>query len=238
MSELILIIKDISVNNHNLVTWLVAVFMILIGLMSQYSSIKYFFGTKRLEYLLKNISFTSLHNINIPDGIDGKIFIEHLILTPKYILLLCVKKHQGMIFAGEKINLWTQVIGAKSYRFDNPLRLIESEAMLLSSKIKKSQLLGQVLFLKGSEFPKGKPNNVIDIADIKAMKKNCVASSVSEELLEDWKKLTEAAVSNNAVKDNEVLIDKEITFGLNIFYLLSVLTLLFIWLYWRLIMLV
>ena len=125
MSELFLIIKNITLDNPTLVTWLITVFIFIIGLFLQISWIKEYIREWKLNRLLKNIGTKSLHNVSILDGMDGKIFIEHLILTSNFILLLGVKRFRGLIFAADKINLWTQVVGNKSYKFENPLHQIE-----------------------------------------------------------------------------------------------------------------
>lgn len=233
MSELFLMIKDFTINNPDLVTWTVAGLILVLGLILQGVWIKEYLGEWKLNHLLKNIGHKSLHNITISDGMDGKIYIEHLILTPKKILLLGVKKYRGLIFAAEKIDLWTQVIGNKSYKFENPLRQLESDAVALNSKIENSKIEEKVLFINGSEFPKGKPENVVAISDIKEWHRNST-TDISEALCADWKRLSELAVSNKLARDKAVLVDEESTSGLNVFLLMSIMIALSIWLFWRL----
>lgn len=233
MSELIIIIKEFTINNPNLVTWLVAALILLLGLLLQASAIKEYLGEWKLSHLLKNIGVESLHNITIPDGMDGKVFIENLILMPNKILLLGVKKYKGLIFAADKIDLWTQVLGNKSYKFDNPLRQLENDALTLNTKIEHSKIEEKVLFIHGSEFPKGKPENVVEIAELKEWTKGS-AADISEALHLDWKQLQELAVRNDFNKNKGVLFDDD-TSGVNIFSLLIFLILVSLWLAWRLI---
>ena len=165
---------------------------------------------------------------------DGKIFIEYLILMPNKILLLGVKKYRGLIFAAEKIDLWTQVIGTKSYKFENPLRQLERDSLTLNSKIENTTVEEKVLFIKGSEFPKGKPEKVVEISDIKEWPRNYIASDISAALDADWKQLSSLAVSNDFAKQKGEFIDDDAS-GLNVFFLFSMLTILSLWLVWRLI---
>jgi len=233
MTEVLLIIKDFTINNPNLVTWLIAGLIIVLGIVLQSYWIKEFICEWQLNHLLRNISSKSLHNVTIPDGIDDKIFIEHLILLPKKIILLGVKKYRGLIFAADKIDLWTQVVGNKSYKFENPLRQLDNDVIALNSKMKNTKIEERVLFIKGSEFPKGKPDNIVAISDIKEWRNNYSAEDVSEVLLADWKTLEDISVSNDlSVKG--VLVDEENTSGLNVFSLLIVGTTLVAWLAWRL----
>ena len=234
MTEVLLIIKDFTTNNPDLVTWLVAGLIVIFGLLLQSFWIREYICEWQLNHLLKNISSESLHNITIPDGIDDSIFVEHLVLMPDKIVLLGVKKYRGLIFAADKIDLWTQVIGNKSYKFDNPLRQLESDALTLNSKIENTKIKEKVLFINGSEFPKGKPDNVVAISDIKDWSKNFSAEGISEGLRADWKQLLEISESIELTKDRGALIDEEDASGLNMFSLLTMTTTLAAWLVWRL----
>lgn len=231
MSELFQIINDFSINNAGLTTWGVAGFIVILGLLLQKRCIKEYVCEWQLNHLLKNIGSKSLRNVAIPDGMDGNIFIEYLILTPQKIILLGVKKYRGLIFAADKIDLWTQVLGNKSYKFTNPLRQLENDTISLNSIVEHSEIDGKVLFINGSEFPKGKPDNVITIDELKKLNDE-QSLDVPESLKADWEQLVELSVNNNLSKG--VLIGESHSSGLNVFYLISVVVGLSLWLTWRL----
>ena len=235
MSELFQRINDFMINNPAFVTWIVVVLILALGAVLQRLWIKEYISEWKLNDLLKKTGKESLHNVIIPDGLDGKIFIEYLILMPKKILLLGVKKYRGLIFAAEKIDLWTQVIGNKSYKFENPLRQLENDALALNSKIENSKIEIKVLFIKGSEFPKGKPESVVTISDIKEWSKDFTATDITAALHADWERLRELAGSNDFVKDKIVLLDKNNTSNFNVLSLVGITTVLLLWLAWRLI---
>jgi len=234
MPELLLIIKDFNTNNPNLVTWAVASLLVVFGLISQAFWIKECIAEYKLRHLLKNVGTESLHNVTIPDGIDGKIFIENLILLPSKILLLGVKKYRGLIFAAEKIDLWTQVIGNKSYKFENPLRQLESVVLALNSQIENTKIAEKVLFINGSEFPKGKPEKIITIGDLKKLTCRYTPADIPDPLRKNWQHLLDMADRHDFNKENGVLIDDEDTSGLNVFSLLTIIIILTVWLGWRL----
>jgi nuclease-like protein len=234
MSELFPIIINFTENNPDLVTWSVAGLMLLLGLVLQRAWIKECISEWKLNRLLKKIGPESVHNVTIPDGMDGNIFIENLILTPEKILLLGVKKYQGLIFAADKIDLWTQVIGNKSYKFENPLRQLESDALALAAKIENSKIEEKVLFINGSEFPKGKPANIVSISDIKEWGRRYATSEISDLLQADWKRLLELAAGNGLEKTKDIIIDEDNISSLNIFSLLSITIVISLWLGWRL----
>ncbi|MCW8900807.1 MAG: NERD domain-containing protein [Gammaproteobacteria bacterium] len=234
MSEVFLIVKDFTLINPNLVTWAVTGLFVLMGLALQRVWIKEYISKWKLNRVLRNIGVDSLHNVTIPDEMDGKIFIENLILMPNKILLLGVKKYRGLIFAAEKIDLWTQVIGNKSYKFENPLRQLENDVITLNSKIKNTKVEEKVLFINGAEFPKGKPYNVVEISDISEWQRNNAHSEVSEPLQADWNVLSELVVSEDQNKVKDFYIGGDSATGLNLFSLLSVVIVTTLWIVWRL----
>ena len=234
MSDLFLIIKEFNTNYPNLVTWLAAGSLVLLGLLSQSLWIKECISEWKLNNLLKNIGIESLHNVTVADDMDGKIFIEYLILLPNKILLIGVKKYRGLIFAAEKIDLWTQVIGNKSYKFENPLRQLESAVLFLNSKIKSKKIEERVLFIKGSEFPKGKPEDVLTISELKKMSATYSNLEVPQALRTDWDLLSELAINNDFEKNKNVLVDEVSDSRLNKFSLFITLVFLSVWLGWRL----
>lgn len=235
MSELFQRINDFMMNNPVFVTWIVAVLIFALGVVLQHLWIKEYISEWKLNDLLKKTGKESLHNVIISDGLDGKIFIEYLILMPKKILLLGVKKYRGLIFAAEKIDLWTQVIGNKSYKFENPLRQLENDALALNSKIENSEIDTKVLFIKGSEFPKGKPENVVTISEVKEWCKDFTAAAdITVALRADWERLRDLAGSNDIVKDKMVLLDKDNASNFSVLSLVGITTILLLWLGLRL----
>lgn len=233
MSEHFISLKEFTINNPDLVTWLIVVLLVLMGLLLQKAWIKEYISEWKLKHLLKSIGVDSLHNVTIQDEMDGKIFIENLILMPDKILILGVKKYKGLIFAAENIDLWTQVIGNKSYKFENPLRQLESDVLTLKSKIENSKVEEKVLFIHGAEFPKGKPGNVVEIADVISWRDASRQVEVPELLQADWKKLSELVLADD--RDKELFMGDDNTKGLNLFNLISVVMLTTLWLIWRLV---
>ncbi len=234
MPELLLIIKNFNTNNSEFVTWGIAAIILLFGLMSQSFWIKEFLAEYKLNRLLKRIGTKSLHNITIEDGMDGRVLIENLILLPSKILLLGVKKYRGVIFAAEKIDLWTQVINNKSYKFENPLRQLENTISLLNSKLKNTKIEENILFVKGSEFPKGKPEKVLTIAELKNLASHDSYMDLDESLRKDWEVISKLAVNYDFDKNEGVLVDDTNSSGFSLLSLLISVTALSAWLVWRL----
>jgi len=233
MSEQFIGLKEFTINNPDLVTWFVVALFVLMGLLLQKAWVKEYLSEWKLKRLLRSIGVDSLHNVTIQDEMDGKIFIENLILMPDKILILGVKKYKGLIFAADNIDLWTQVIGNKSYKFENPLRQLESDVLALNSKIENSKVEEKVLFIHGAEFPKGKPVNVIEIADVIAWRDASRQAEVPAALQADWKKLSELVLIDD--RDKALFVGDDNTTGFNLFNLVSVVMLTTLWLIWRLV---
>ena len=65
-----------------------------------------------LKKLLRAVSTDTLVDFVIPDGAGGEIHIDHLLLTPRGLMLLETKDMQGAVFAGrthvDAVIVWPQ----------------------------------------------------------------------------------------------------------------------------------
>ena len=147
----------------------------------------------RLHSLVNRLGKTSLRNVYIPDGLGDVIYIEQLILRPTELLLVTIKPFRGNIFAAEKIDLWTQVVGQRSYKFTNPLHQQERDLQALSAIVPKQTISGMVVFDKGCRFPKGKPDKVRDYQELKKMGDENGMQEIDPETKAAWQLLTEQA---------------------------------------------
>ena len=142
---------------------------LLVGLtlLFLWSPVNKFIAHWRLHTLVSKLGIKSGKNFYLPDGLGDDIYIERLILQPKRILLVTIKPFRGNIFAAQQIEQWTQVVGHHSYKFQNPLHQQETDIQALRSLEPKITIDGLVVFAKGCRFPKGKPEHVMEYADLK-----------------------------------------------------------------------
>jgi hypothetical protein len=115
----------------------------------------------RLQRCLKRIGCEQIRNLVCADGLDGFYTIDRLALVGDAILLISYKAHVGNIYCAEKISEWTQVIGRKSFKFDNPLFEIENQLIALKAIVGNAPLRGYLFFGQGAMFPKGHPDSVL-----------------------------------------------------------------------------
>ena len=142
----------------------------------------------RLRRAIKQLGKTVLHDISVPDGMDGNIHVEYLVLTPASILMLSVNRFKGVIFAGDNIDLWTQVLDNRSFKFDNPLIMLEEGVASMRTLVPGIEIKGYMVFTDDSEFPKGKPERVLLLSDLKKMACN-KNDQIAEKIQQAWDKL-------------------------------------------------
>lgn len=154
---------------------------------------------ERLQKNICGLGKEFLRDVYVPGGIDGRIYLEYLLLTPAGLLLFHVKPYYGNIFAGEQIEFWTQVIGHHSFKFANPLHQLQTTLGELHAEFPKASLEGRVLFTAGSRFPKGKPPQVYQVEDIRSLQQRD-SQPIPEQLQAAWQKLRESAVPANQIR--------------------------------------
>lgn len=155
-------------------------------------------GNKKITKIIKKMATGYVQNIAIPDGLEGYVFIDYLVLTPTGILVINVQDYNGFLFGGENINEWTQMIGHKSYKFKNPLPQVEHHVQSVKLHVDDVPVRGRIVFSSAGEFPKGIPQGVSTIGSLKEdVSFTVVGNAVPEIYLYTWKKLLELAKSSS-----------------------------------------
>ena len=97
--------------------WLVAVLLLLL-LWLLYRFVK---GRgSKLDQVLREIAFERVHDLVIPNGDDGEILIDQLLLTSQGLLILELKDVDGAVFGSDKMQDWTVISEDRRYTFPNP----------------------------------------------------------------------------------------------------------------------
>ena len=163
------------------------------------------FSWLRLQKLISRTGFKRLSNIYVPDGMDGSLFIEHLMLQGDELLLLTVKRYRGNIFAADKIEQWTQVVSNHSYKFPNPLYQLEADLQSLRAAYPKTNINGLVVFAGDCSFPKGKPDQVYDINEFHSFTRDQQQSSTpAERLQQSWQEIVTQAEKSKLGKQSAI----------------------------------
>lgn len=93
---------------------------------------------RALRKTLRAIGHDALTNIVIPDGVDGEIQIDQLLLTTRGILVLEIKRVDGTVFGGERLDQWTALSRERRVAFANPLLLLRQRIIALQTLLQKS----------------------------------------------------------------------------------------------------
>jgi len=115
----------------------------------------------RIQRCLGRIGSEQIRGLVCDDGLDGYYKIDRLALTPNSILLINYRPYVGNIYCAESITEWTQVIGQKSFKFENPLFEIENQLTSLRLLIGDTPIRGYLFFNHSAKFPKGHPDSVL-----------------------------------------------------------------------------
>ncbi|MDH5377326.1 MAG: NERD domain-containing protein [Gammaproteobacteria bacterium] len=142
---------------------------------------------RQLHKVIKSVSKHYMRDIFIPDGLGGFKHIDYVVLTPAGIAVITAQDFPGILFGGEKVDLWTQVVQSKSYKFNNPLpynRECVQAVKLVSDLL---PVIGRTTFTSAGTFPKGIPETVSLTHTLKEDLLNGEQQSISDDMLAKWR---------------------------------------------------
>jgi hypothetical protein len=122
---------------------------------------------RKIKMAVKKFSNAYRQDVIFSDGMGGYFFIDYLILLPGRILALKLCKIEGYVFGGDNIELWTQVENNQSAKFKNPIEDVKLFVKHAADQLKFDGIMARVLFNSKSEFPKGVPEGVLQMANFK-----------------------------------------------------------------------
>jgi hypothetical protein len=139
----------------------------------------------------------------------------------------------GIIFAGDRMDSWAQVVGKRTTRFSNPLYGIEGLLACLRYHQPKVTTSGRILFMGDCSFPKGQPDSVMTLPDLEKERSD-VKEAVLPVVEQAWKELKEKAREVDPSSESYLLPVKEPLPWMRWLTALLLLTACGGWLYWRL----
>lgn len=215
-------------------TWGPPAVLLILALLLSYTTYKNWLKEQFLYRRVRKLGVAALRNIVIPDGMDGRVLIENIILTPAGIYILPIKRYYGIIFAAENIDSWTQVVGKRSYKFPNPLPELETYIMAVRNLLPAIDVTGCILVTREAEFPKGKPKRIIPVAEA-AASLGITRGEVPAQLRVAWENLKAAGlVMNVKEKKSMKYYDDDNGYASQHIISIGLLCAAFGWLAWRL----
>jgi len=115
---------------------------------------------KGLLARLERIGYKAAHQMLVPDGMGGFIHIDHLLLTPRGVLVLDTRRIAGLIFGGDQMSDWT-VIGRRRFTFDNPQPALYDRIAAVKALVGEVPVEGRLVFSNVGKFTKGRPKYVL-----------------------------------------------------------------------------
>lgn len=121
-----------------------------------------------LQQVLNEIGYQRIDGLIVPNGDDGEIQIDYLLLTSQGILILHIKDAQGVVFGSDKMQDWTVISEDHRYTFSNPQPALYDRIAAVRQIVRQVPVAGRVLFLDGAEFTKGVPDMVCGLDELLA----------------------------------------------------------------------
>jgi hypothetical protein len=110
---------------------------------------------------LERIAFAAVHQVQVPDGMGGFIHIDHLLLTPRGLLILDTRRVGGLIFGGDQMSEWTVMARGRRYTFDNPQPALYDRIAAVKALVGDVNVEGRLVFSNIGKFTKGIPKYVL-----------------------------------------------------------------------------
>ena len=139
-----------------------------------------------IQRSLDQIGCEQIRDLVCSDGLEGHYNIDRLALVQDPILLISYKPYGGNIYCAERISEWTQVVGQKSFKFENPIFELENQLTALKLLTGAAPLKGYLFFNYSAEFPKGHPDMVLHPANLPDRFVNVDPGTVKTEIRTAW----------------------------------------------------
>jgi Nuclease-related domain len=149
---------------------------------------------KSLLARLDRVAYEAVHQVLVPDGMGGYIHIDHLLLTPRGILILDTRRVAGLIFGGDQMSDWTVMGRGHRYTFDNPQPALYDRIAAVKAIAGEVPVEGRLLFSNVGKFTKGIPKWVVMLDGIEVefpvVERGNQIFAPSEQYQEAWNRLT------------------------------------------------
>jgi hypothetical protein len=161
-------IQDLTVYEQRLLIVLLVMSVLLVVLYLFRKSLHHWRETRQITRAVKRLGARIKRNVALPDGMGADTRIDFLVLSPKAILVIGVKRYDGMIFGSAQTDEWTQTLNSRSYKFPNPDTYLAQQVAAVRCLVPKIPVRGLHLFTDSAEFPWDKPANVLQSRELRS----------------------------------------------------------------------
>jgi hypothetical protein len=116
--------------------------------------------------VLDEIGYDRVDGILLPNGDEGEIQIDHLLLTARGLLIVDIKDVTGVVFGSDKMEQWTVISNERRFTFTNPQPALYDRIAAVRQIVRQVPVEGRLVFLDGAEFTKGVPDFVSGLDEL------------------------------------------------------------------------
>ncbi len=171
-----------------IITWVVALLPLLLALLLSWHPLRCLIRMRRRQKLISSYGVARLDNLIMEDGIGGHQVLEHVLLAANGLRVLLPRQCNGALFGGDKIDRWTQMIGGKSFHFENPMHQLDELLAAVRYQLPGIPVEGRLLLSGNCSFPKGRPSRIVLLEEL-AGEEGRIDQAVQPVLDEAWQKL-------------------------------------------------
>ena len=183
---------SLTASEQRRLTGLLLLVIVLILLYLFRDSLHYWRESRNINRVAKRLGARMLRDVRLPDGMGGEISIDFLVLATDAILVIGVKRYDGLIYGSARIDEWTQSIRRRSYKFPNPDTYLQQQIGAVRLIVPKTPVRGLHLFSDSAVFPKDKPSNVLQVKDLRGSAPRPRLKDIPAELQAAWVQLIDA----------------------------------------------
>jgi hypothetical protein len=158
-------------------------------------------GDRSLSSLFSAIAFERIDGLVVPNGDDGEIQIDHLLLTANGLLIVDVKDVVGAVFGSDKMQDWTVINEERRFTFANPQPALYDRIAAIRAIVRQVPVTGRILFLDGASFNKGVPRLVCQFDELlqEFVEKDKTSAKMKVEAFKPhWERIRRSAVDSEA----------------------------------------
>ena len=158
-------------------------------------------GNRSLAKVFSAIAFERIEGLVVPNGDDGEIQIDHLLLTAKGLLIVDVKNVFGTVFGSDKMQDWTVISDPRHFTFANPQPALYDRIAAVRAIVQQVPVTGRIPFLDGASFPKGVPGLVCQFDELlqEFVEKDKASAKANVEAFKPhWESLRGSAVGSES----------------------------------------
>ncbi|MEX2125139.1 MAG: nuclease-related domain-containing protein [Woeseia sp.] len=158
---------------------------------------------RSLSRIFSAIAFERIDGLVVPNGDDGEIQIDHLLLTANGLLIIDVKDVVGTVFGSNKMQDWTVISDTRRFTFANPQPALYDRIAAVRAIVRQVPVTGRILFLDGASFTKGVPGLVCKFDELlqEFLEKDKASAKMKVEAFKPhWEQIRHNAVGSESGK--------------------------------------